>query len=277
LYYNKRQKLKLREVKEMGNRLAIGILFIFVLTTGCGKQTTETTAANADNFSTGSGNSQVANASLMDRKGMQAAVVNDVSNAGQEVALTFDDGPDDKYTPLILDILKKYKIKATFFVVGDHVQKYPEMIKRISEEGHVIGNHSWDHADLVKLQNNKIEDEIINTDELVKRYTGRSPTLFRAPYGALSPDVIRDATSSGHQIIGWSVDTLDWDGKSVQQIVNNVKKEVHPGAIILQHCAGGKHGNLNNTVQALPMIISFLKQKGYSFVTVNELISAKAQ
>ncbi|MEC0266790.1 polysaccharide deacetylase family protein [Paenibacillus anseongense] len=209
-----------------------------------------------------------------DKKSESAAVINNVKKDGLKVALTFDDGPDEKYTPLILDILKKEQVKATFFVVGEHAKEHPKMMKRLVDEGHAIGNHSWDHVNLSEATADKIQSEIGSTDDMIKQITGVVPTLFRAPYGAVSPQVLNVSMQSGHQVIGWSVDTLDWDGKSVSQILSNVRKEVGPGAIILQHFAGGKHGKLGNTVEALPQIISYLRQKGYTLVTVPELLSA---
>ncbi|BFT74451.1 hypothetical protein PAENIP36_58930 [Paenibacillus sp. P36] len=209
-----------------------------------------------------------------EQKSESAVVINNVKKDGLKVALTFDDGPDEKYTPLILDILKKEQVKATFFVVGEHAKEHPKMLKRVVDEGHVIGNHSWDHVNLSDATADKIEGEIGSTDDMIKQITGVTPTLFRAPYGAVSPQVLNASMKSGHQVIGWSVDTLDWDGKSVPQILSNVRKEVGPGAIILQHFAGGKHGKLGNTVEALPQIISYLRQKGYTLVTVPELLAA---
>ncbi|NOV02274.1 polysaccharide deacetylase family protein [Paenibacillus sp. LMG 31457] len=204
-----------------------------------------------------------------------ATVIHNVKKDGlRQVALTFDDGPDDKYTSRILDILKKEQVKATFFLIGEHAKQHPQMVKRIVDEGHAVGNHSWDHPNLVQADADKIRSEITSTDDEIKRITGKEPTLFRAPYGAVSSPVLEIASSTGHQLIGWSVDTLDWDGKSVVDILSNVRKEVRPGAIVLQHSAGGKKGNLNNTVEALPQIIAYLKQKGYALVTVPELISA---
>jgi peptidoglycan-N-acetylglucosamine deacetylase len=200
-------------------------------------------------------------------------VINHAKTSDRKIALTFDDGPDDKYTPKILDILKSNGIKATFFVIGEHAEKYPQMIQRSAQEGHVIGNHSWDHPNLAKLSSDQVQAEIGKTDDVIKHIVGQSPSLFRAPYGVVNDEVRTDAANTGHQLIGWSVDTLDWDGKNASQIVSAVKKEVKPGAIILQHSAGGKHGNLDSTIEALPQIISYLKHNGYTFVTVPELLS----
>lgn len=205
----------------------------------------------------------------------QTSVIYEVRSRGKKVALTFDDGPDHKYTPQILDILRKYNIHATFFLVGEHAEKYPDMVKRIKDEGHAVGNHTWDHQDLEKLSTDGIKDEITKADTELERLTGGKPTLFRAPYGAVSAEVTMIAAETGHQMIGWSVDTMDWDGKSIAQIFSAVRKEGKPGSIILQHSAGGKNGNLSNTVAALPQIIAYFQKNGYTFVTVPELLSEK--
>jgi peptidoglycan-N-acetylglucosamine deacetylase len=208
---------------------------------------------------------------------VKAAVTYQVAGVGKKVALTFDDGPDNKFTPRILDVLKKHQIHATFFVVGEHAKQYPAVMKRIAEEGHIIGNHSWGHLNLTELTEDKIRSEIVNTDDTIATLTNQTPILLRAPYGAVNVNVVKQAESSNLKIIGWSVDTLDWDGKSVAQILENVRKEVRPGAIILQHSAGGKKGDLSNTVAALPEIISYLEQKGYTFCTVPELLASKTK
>jgi polysaccharide deacetylase family sporulation protein PdaB len=195
-----------------------------------------------------------------------------VRSKEKKVALTFDDGPDTKYTDQILDILKKQKVSATFFVVGEHAAAHKDVMKRIVSNGHELGNHSWDHMDLTKLDEPQLEAELDKTDDIITSITGKPPTLLRPPYGALSKQVI-DYSEKSHKIICWSVDTRDWEGISAERILENVKKEVKPGAIILQHSAGGKNGNLTNTIKALPQIIAYLKEQGYQFVTVSNLIS----
>ncbi|MEK3724396.1 polysaccharide deacetylase family protein [Paenibacillus sp. FSL H8-0034] len=194
------------------------------------------------------------------------------SNQKKVVALTFDDGPDSKYTDQILNLLKKQNITATFFVIGEHAAAHKDVMKRIISAGHEIGNHSWSHSDLTKLDERQLEAEIDKTDEIIQSLTNQPTTLLRPPYGALSQQVVEYAEKS-HKIVNWSVDSRDWEGISTERILQNIKKEVKPGAIILQHSAGGKNGNLSNTVQALPQIIAYLKEHGYQFVTVSNLIS----
>ncbi|WP_164545479.1 polysaccharide deacetylase family protein [Paenibacillus albus] len=200
--------------------------------------------------------------------------VNYISKQGEKlVALTFDDGPDSHFTPAILSILKASKIHGTFFTVGTQVNRYGTMMKRIKADGNEIGNHSYSHKDLSKLDRNQILSQIKQADVLINKQAGFVPRIVRAPYGAVSP-LLRTIMKENHRdLIGWSVDTRDWAGSSVATMRANVNKNTHPGGIILMHSFGSK---LDNTVQLLPLIIKDLKNKGYTFVTVSELLAAKA-
>lgn len=195
----------------------------------------------------------------------------------KKVALTFDDGPDEKFTEPILDILKEKKVQATFFLLGKKVEAFPKVAKRIAKEGHAIGNHSWSHAQLTELDDKSLKLQINKADQAMKKVVGFEPSLFRAPYGALSDPVVEELVQSDHHIIGWSVDPRDWDGRTADKIVDNVKKYTKPGAIILLHSSGGYKGDLSNTVAALPKIIEYLQSKGYEFVTVPELLAIHDQ
>lgn len=189
----------------------------------------------------------------------------------KQVALTFDDGPDAKYTPLILDILKEHDVKATFFVVGKQSEAYPDVLKRIHEEGHAIGNHSFAHADLSKLSAEEVQEEIAAADEAIERIVGVSSALFRAPYGAESEAMKKCLADAKRELVRWTVDTRDWAGTSPEEMMETVHKQLKPGGIILMHSFGGKKGKLDNTVEVLPQLIEELKKQGYSFVTVPEL------
>ncbi len=195
------------------------------------------------------------------------------SLAQKQVALTFDDGPDTDFTPKILDVLRKNNVKATFFIVGKRAAAHPEMVKLIAAEGHAIGNHTWDHPDLVKLTPDQIKSEIDRTEQQLHSILGYLPSLFRPPYGAATHNDVAIIAALGYKVIDWSVDTRDWAGVPVATIMDNVHKEVKPGGIILEHCAGGKGEDLNNTVQALPQIIAYLRANGYTFVTVPQMIN----
>lgn len=191
------------------------------------------------------------------------------------VALTFDDGPDVNYTTKILDILKQNGIKATFFIVGNRAKAHPEMVKRIADEGHVIGNHTWDHPDIKKITTEQLKNELQRIDQLLNSIVNYYPHLFRPPYGFANANDIKELGSLGYKIIDWSVDTKDWAGTPPDKIMEYVHNELSPGGIVLEHCAGGRDDKLDNTVEALPRIISYLKEQGYSFVTIPELLSIR--
>ncbi|HIW31231.1 MAG TPA: polysaccharide deacetylase family protein [Candidatus Paenibacillus intestinavium] len=190
------------------------------------------------------------------------------------VALTFDDGPDTKYTPAILDILKQYNVKATFFVVGTQVEKLGSVLQRIVDEGHTIGNHSYAHKDLTKLTNKEILAQIEQTDKLIQDVIGFKPDWIRAPYGAVN-DVVRDAMKNdSRSFVGWNIDTRDWAGTSVKEMRKMINDDTKPDSIILMHSFGGKH--ISNTVELLPYIIQDLQDKGFTLVTLDELYATKA-
>ncbi|PTX51927.1 peptidoglycan/xylan/chitin deacetylase (PgdA/CDA1 family) [Melghirimyces profundicolus] len=191
----------------------------------------------------------------------------------KRVAITFDDGPDSVHTPAILKILRKEEVSATFFVVGRAVQQHPEMTVRIAAEGHVLANHTWNHAYLPALSGKQIDAELDKTQRAVKRLTGREMALMRPPYGAVKGKEKRIARK-GYRIINWDVDSVDWKhGRSHQQVISSVKAQVKPGSIILLHNGGGDR---SATVRALPELIRHLKQKGYRFVAVDELMGVPA-
>jgi peptidoglycan/xylan/chitin deacetylase (PgdA/CDA1 family) len=192
------------------------------------------------------------------------------------VALTFDDGPSPDYTPLILDILKKHNVKATFFLVGKHVEKYPEVARRIFAEGHEIGNHTYSHRDLVPSSKKKLKREILFNQEVIKKYLGIEPALFRPPRGIYSEAVRQFVVKNGLTLVLWSVSGIDWAGTPASLIAKRILRYTHPGAIILLHDSGALlrsegHSRIN-TARSLQKVIPALKDKGYKFVTVSELI-----
>lgn len=190
------------------------------------------------------------------------------------VALTFDDGPDQRFTPQVLDVLNKYHVKATFFLLGSRVAKYPHVAKRIIDEGHVVGNHTYWHPQLTKTGVHNMKWEISRTEQAIKTATGYKTKLFRAPYGALNEEQVQKLKNLGYRGIGWSIDTEDWKGLTAKQITNNVGEHVHSGDIILMHSAGHWTQDLSGTVRALDRIIPMLKREGYTFVTIPQLWDA---
>ncbi|QUH20108.1 polysaccharide deacetylase family protein [Alkaliphilus sp. B6464] len=187
------------------------------------------------------------------------------------VALTFDDGPESKYTSQIMDILDQYNIKATFFVIGQNAEKYPEVLKSIHGKGHEIGNHSWSHKYFPKLSKKEVEKEILMTEELITDILGEHSALFRPPYGALKKQGIEFVNSLGYNVVNWSVDTRDWAGTSGEQMMKYVQQQLKPGGIVLMHNAGNPK-SVKNTVDTLPKMIEWIKEQGYEFVTVSEIL-----
>ncbi|QGM31962.1 polysaccharide deacetylase family protein [Bacillus sp. N3536] len=183
------------------------------------------------------------------------------------IALTFDDGPNKSSTSAILDILNKHKIKATFFVLGNRVEKYPDIIKREYEEGHEIGIHTWSHPILTKLSIKEIEKEILSTSNELIKITGEAPSLVRPPYGAYNQDV---KAAVNNPLVLWSVDTLDWKTKNPASILQMVKKSTCDGSIILMHDI------YETTAASLEGVINYLTKQGYEFVTVSELLNLNA-
>jgi peptidoglycan/xylan/chitin deacetylase (PgdA/CDA1 family) len=189
----------------------------------------------------------------------------------KEIALTFDDGPDGEWTPKVLDQLAKFGVKATFFVVGRRCEQFPRVLRRIVREGHIAGNHSWNHPNLTKLKAEEVRSQLERTGAVVRRLTGKTPALFRPPYGALNETVIHEAIRLKEKIIFWNVDSLDWMQLNARQVAANILAHVRPGSIVLQHSAGGTGENLQGTVDALPIVIRTLRRQGYSFRTVPQL------
>ncbi|MBC9785210.1 polysaccharide deacetylase family protein [Heliobacterium chlorum] len=188
------------------------------------------------------------------------------------VALTFDDGPDNFYTPRILDILREKGVKATFFIVGKQANTFPEVLRQIAQEGHAIGNHTWDHPKLTNLSTVEAVNEIQLTENEIHRITGLKTKLFRTPYGSINGTIITELQNLGYKVIEWSIYSRDLKGKTKHQILDVVNKEVTPGSIILQHCKATIPGQLNAAVEALPEMIDLLRSQGYEFVTVDTII-----
>ncbi|BAY22971.1 polysaccharide deacetylase [Calothrix sp. NIES-2100] len=184
------------------------------------------------------------------------------------IALTFDDGPWPESTNQVLDILKKNNIKGTFFVLGQNIKNYPNLLKRESAEGHVIGNHTWHHW--YQFLNRQLAAyEIDHTADLIYQITGVKANLFRPPGGIMHNGVADYARNSNYAIILWSADSVDYSRPPVTKLIHNVFKEAKSGGIVLMHDGGG---NRSKTVQALPEIIAKFQKEGYSFVTIPELL-----
>jgi peptidoglycan/xylan/chitin deacetylase (PgdA/CDA1 family) len=195
----------------------------------------------------------------------------------KQVALTFDDAPDSRFTPAILDILAKHHVCATFFVVGARALQQPAIVQRIHREGHVIGNHSYDHAVLSRLPLAQYRKQISHTDAIINRLVGYTPHFIRPPYGELLPVHMKWSQAAGYVVVNWDVDSVDWrNNPSSASIIRNIRKTLQPGSIVLQHAGGGTGQSLTGTIEALPQLIELLRSKGYELVTLPELIGQPA-
>ncbi|MHC5905320.1 polysaccharide deacetylase family protein [Streptomyces sp. S6] len=179
------------------------------------------------------------------------------------VALTFDDGPVAD-TKRLLNTLSDRGVKATFYLVGQNVQRNPSIAKAIAKGGHQIGNHSWDHADLTKLSTAKINAEFSRTDTAIKNATGLKPSTVRAPYGANNAAVRKAAA---RPLVHWSIDTLDWKYLNTARLIKTVTTQTRPGDIVLMHDIH------KTTVSAVSAIITGLKSRGFHIVTVDQLFA----
>jgi peptidoglycan/xylan/chitin deacetylase (PgdA/CDA1 family) len=180
------------------------------------------------------------------------------------IALTLDDGPSNVYTPQILALLDKYQIKATFCMIGGQVATNPSLVREVADAGHVIVNHTWNHADQSKLSLSAIRDQISRTNDALAA-VGVTPSVFRAPYGAWSSNVFQACADARLRPLDWSVDPHDWARPGTSAIVSNIMKNTRTGSIILEHDGGGDR---SQTVAALKIVLPQLLEAGYRFTRV---------
>ena len=200
--------------------------------------------------------------------GTKRASYNTCNVEGPYIALTFDDGPHVTLTPKLLDILKEKGVKATFFVLGECVAANPAVLQRAAAEGHEIGNHSWDHKSFLKGGGSGVASEINQTNAAIESATGRKPTLVRPPYGATNATITKRLNEEfGLKVIMWDVDPLDWKVRSSAHVKAEILKSAKAGSIVLSHDIHP------TTVGAMAETIDALKEKGYQFVTVSELVA----
>ncbi len=197
----------------------------------------------------------------------RALPVYGVGRGDDRIALTIDAAWDADKTPFILDTLDKYNVKATFFLCGVWVKQYPDYVKEIAKRGHEIGNHSLTHPHMNRMDSIAIQKELSDLDDMLEELTGKRSTLFRPPFGEYNDTVIRAAHEAGYEVIQWSRDTVDWKKeRSAQTILDGVLKKLQSGDIILCHNNGYKIETY------LPVLLETAQQKGFTFVTVSELL-----
>lgn len=180
-----------------------------------------------------------------------------------KVALTFDDGPSREYTPKLLDGLKERNVCASFFLMGKNIEGNEELVQRIQEEGHLIGNHTYNHVCLNQISDGQAKEEIEKTSNKIYEITGEYPVFIRPPFGEWKKDL---ELSVPMFPVFWDVDTLDWKSKNVSQVLRIVDRQVHEDSIILMH------DGYETSVEAAFEIIDRLRGEGYEFVTVDRLL-----
>ncbi len=184
------------------------------------------------------------------------------------IALTFDDGPHPRYTPKILELLEKYDVKATFFMIGSNAKFYPETARAVKNAGHEIGNHTYKHPHMLRLSEKELWNEIKETERVFSEIGLDKPTLFRPPEGYRTKEQCGLLEKEGYRVVVWSLDTHDWKGSASSDIVRYVTSNIRGGDIILFH---DYISGQNTTIAALEQLIPKLLKDGYKFVTVSEL------
>jgi len=189
------------------------------------------------------------------------------------VALTFDDAPDENVTSQILDVLKETNVQASFFMIGQTMEDTnTTAVIRAANEGHLVLNHSFSHPHLSALTPEKITHELNAASERINALTGHYPLLIRPPYGSIDQSVVDTINAQGFTTVLWSLDSLDWAIKEKDAIIDNVLANIRPGDIVLMHSGQSNHA----TAEALPLLIDKLRQSGYTFVRVDEMLGIRA-
>lgn len=190
--------------------------------------------------------------------------------ASEDIALTFDDGPTE-YTAAVLDLLKEYKMKATFFLIGRQVEKYPGLVKRMLTEGHTIGNHTWSHSPVTGFLNaRKMEEEIRAADRVLEVLAPGKVKFYRPPYGVTNPSVKKAVRETGHTVMGWSIRSLDTVISREQKILDRILRRLRPGKVILLHDTSQK------SVNVLRQLLAELEKRSLRSVALDPLFNLEA-
>lgn len=226
-------------------------------------------------YTVGSEDSELSKVIYVMENSLHDKLISSVDTDGKKLAaLSFDDGPDPLYTPGVLEILKRYQVKATFFVVGESIETQPGLVKREIEEGHEIENHTYSHPDLRSESELKTEEEILKTGQLLEKMSGMKGHYFRPPRRLYRKETIEIAERNGYKTVLWTICVENSKVKKPEEMAKRVINAARPGMIILAH-----DGRLDrsSTLYALPMIIEGLQEQGYEFVTLEQLISARVE
>jgi peptidoglycan/xylan/chitin deacetylase (PgdA/CDA1 family) len=188
----------------------------------------------------------------------------------RNIALTFDDGPHEMTLP-ILAVLRQYNVKAAFFCIGKNIEARPEIFKKIIEDGHLVGNHSYSHSDFFDFyRKNRVISEIVKTDSLISSFLGKKPAYFRPPYGVTNPSIRRALAVTKHKTIGWNIRSLDGIIKNEKFVFNRIISRISPGGIVLLHDTS------ISSVNVLEQVLQFLQNNNYAVVSLEQLLNIKA-
>lgn len=204
-----------------------------------------------------------------------------IASSEKVVALTFDDGPSPVWTPKILDVLKEAQVKATFFMLGMHAQQYPDVARRVAEEGHEIGNHTYDHHGIFYYKPEELNREVREAEKIIESITGIKTKYFRPPKAWLTRKEKKQLKDMGYETVLWSLNSKDWVTFDDRYIVKYILHHIRPGDILLFHDSGGlfkpEGGKRKETVKAVSRLIEKLKERGYRFVTISQLLELRVK
>lgn len=213
--------------------------------------------------------------SMAPRSQLYGATFTGDGAGSRQMALTFDDGPNDPHTLRLLDILEQHQVKATFFMVGRYVSALPEVARAVAEAGHAIGNHTYTHPNLIFSSPAQIRLQLQECERVLTDVVGEHSRLFRPPHGGRRPDVLRLVRQMGFVPVMWSVSGYDWSANSPEEIEAKVQRQVRGGDVVLLHDGGhlGIGTDRSATVAATDHLIRHYKQEGYEFVTVPQMMN----
>ncbi|MUT65709.1 polysaccharide deacetylase family protein [Paenibacillus sp. NEAU-GSW1] len=202
----------------------------------------------------------------------QTNLITQIHTPHKAVAFTFDDGPHPTYTPMLLDIFREAQGKATFYMIGEQIEQFPELATAVYEQGHEIGNHTYSHPFLTELSDEACREELIRAEKLIEAITGTIPATFRPPYFNIDERVTAIAAELGYVKIAGAAngEARDWEQPGVQHIVDATRESLSSGSLLIFHDG---YGDRSQTIEAVRILVSELTAEGYKLVTVSELIA----
>jgi peptidoglycan/xylan/chitin deacetylase (PgdA/CDA1 family) len=196
----------------------------------------------------------------------------------KRLALTFDDGPNDPHTLVLLDVLARHQVRATFFLIGEFVERRPDIVRAVADAGHEIGNHTYSHPNLIFRRRGDVRQEIERCERALDAVIGAHARLFRPPHGGRTPSVLRTIRQTGFEPVMWSVSGWDWNNDPAEHIANTVHRQVRGGDVVLLHDGGHQRfgTDRSQSVLATDLVLRHYRDQGYEFVTVGEMMKGRS-